>query len=129
MVKIGQELIIWSRESDLGLKSFADSALAKSNNLLLPYYDMVARRAKEAANGFVFSSVDCAMNKVMVGNNREEPPCGACTKSKQRGRLYINRVYEPHVERAHLKTNSEHIANDPTKANIEIVALRRENKR
>ena len=81
------------------------------------------------ANGFVFSSVDCAMKKVMVGNNREEPPRDSCAKSKRRGRLYINRVYKPHVDRAHPKTNIEHIENDPGKANIEIVALRKENKR
>ena len=38
-------------------------------------------------------------------------------------------MYKPHVEQAHIKTNIEHIANDPAEANIEIVALRNENKR
>ena len=61
----GQQLLSWSCEGDASLKSFAESAFAKSNELLLPYYGMDVGRAKESANGCKFTTTDCALLQVV----------------------------------------------------------------
>ena len=64
MLNTGQKLLSWSLASDFCLTSVADFVLARSNNLLPPYYGMDVGRVKEQTNGFLFCPIDCDMGVV-----------------------------------------------------------------
>ena len=68
MLHTGSKLLEWAREGDAGVKSFSQSILAQSRELLLPYCGVMVRRAKEAINGFYFTATECT---IMIMNHRE----------------------------------------------------------
>ena len=128
MLNTGQKLIKWAREGDAGLRSFSSSVLASSSELLLPYYGLTLRRAKNLAHGFAFFSKNCVLRRMCSGKRSEAPRCDQCAKAQRIAGTNIRKAHQPIVVRAHRFTNVEHIGNDPAKAKLEIIALRKENR-
>ena len=54
MEHTANQLRQWSKEPDLGVKSFADSILSKSRGICIPYQGVVLDRTSNPDEGFVF---------------------------------------------------------------------------
>ncbi|KAL7542027.1 hypothetical protein ACHAWF_011062 [Thalassiosira exigua] len=128
LLNTGRKLMQWAKEGDAGLKSFSDSLLAKTNEMVLPLNGMIMRRAKDATNGFAFYSPKCLLQK-LSSKRSEAQRCAECSKQKIYAKKKIAESHQPIAERAHSKTNIGHIANNPDLAEIEIIALRKEVRR
>ena len=128
MINTGRHLLKWASESDGGAKSFAESALAKSRDFLLPFYNMVVRRAFSVARGFVAYHKDCSTSAAQEGGTC--PQCGDRNNRRQ-NKKYIKESLQTDQEpvRPHCKTPIIHIANDPVKARKEIEELRKEKRK
>ena len=122
MLHTGRKLVSWARDSDVGIKNFASSALATSTELIMPYYGMLVRRAEQPKNGFQFISEGCTGHE-LSGNNSEATLCNACASARKSSLKYISDKYDPIIQRAHPYCPIAHIARDEAKSRIEIVSF------
>ena len=114
MLHTGRRLLDWARESDVGISSFKSSALAKSSDLLLPFWDMTVRKSAE---GFSIHSSNC-------NGDSTSRRCGSCAADSRRSRKHISKLFHPEVAPIGAFTRIDYIANNLEKAKMEIIALR-----
>ncbi|KAL9182387.1 hypothetical protein ACHAXT_013039 [Thalassiosira profunda] len=118
-VNTGHELLKMAAQPGGGMVAFANSCLAASRDLLMPYRGMELQRPESPEDGFVFSRVGCTGHC-----SEDEQRCDVCAAAQKVSRNYVQRSHNPQPERAHRKTRIEYIAGDPALASIEIRALR-----
>ena len=121
LVKTGQYLIEMASMPGAGVSAFANSVLATSRQMCLPYRGMIVERAADPEVGFVFRKEGCR-GQCVDGS----PRCDVCAAAQNNSRLYIQRAHDPNPERAHPGTNISAITADKEKARIEIERLRAE---
>jgi hypothetical protein len=82
-----------ARDPDTGLKRFIHSALAKAQDLCLPYRGMLVERADDPRHGFVFHSQPCS--RVCSSGTH----CSDCTSRTSTALREIKRLIEPGIHR------------------------------
>ena len=103
------------------MQSFSSSILAKSGEILLPYFGMLLRRTLDVKHGFSFISTQCRLHKIWNGKGRPgSHRCDNCAQNKKVSEDNISHKFNPRVELAPRKTPIRHIANDPAMAELEI---------
>ena len=55
-----QKLGEMARDPNAGLRKFAESTIAQSWDMCLPFYGVLVSRADDPSNGFVFQLVNCS---------------------------------------------------------------------
>ena len=128
MINTAHWLFRIAKELDFSLASFEASALAKSHDFFLPHYRMIMKRANNAKDGFNFYSVECTCSTVAMGRSNKIQECKACSRNEHKLTVHVRKLNEPIVERPGRSLPIECITNNPTKARLEIEALRKENK-
>lgn len=133
MLNTAHQLLRWASHPDAGLKSFAESPLATSRRLLLPYGKMIVERPVDPREGFVFAREDCTGAPRAAEGTRKRKNgggrCEACEAGRSTSRKFLTRSHAPHPKRANKTTTIATIARDPMLAQIEIEALRAEIKK
>ena len=108
-----------ARDPNAGLRKFAESTIAQSWDMCLPFYGVLVSRADDPSNGFVFRSVNCS--KDCSSGTR----CSSCASRIVRQEIKFS--VESDVQRCTAKrTTIKNIANNPVLAVTEIRTLRKE---
>lgn len=131
MIESGRKLIEWSRESDFGMKSFNESSLFSSKNLLLPLRDLNVVRPSDPTKGFAITSAGCSgeVSLDIDANGNTPFRCRTCTDAKKKGEKAVQEIHNSTRLRFHNNTKIVHLAREPAKAEEAIRLGRQEVRR
>ena len=122
MEHTANQLRQWSKEPDLGVKSFADSILSKSRGICIPYQGVVLDRTSNPDEGFVFHAESCS------GTCSNGKRCSHCASKANVGNK-VSRESNAIVECAGKRASITKISSNPVLAAMEIRMAREEIRR
>lgn len=120
MLNTAHTLLVWAQEPDG--RSFAQSAYARSRDLLLPFYKLIVRRAPNPSDGFIVRSEDC--HEAVEGSAAKTPRCEECSKRKKTSYNHVSQQHDPRPKLPDRSTRIDYIARNPQLAELEIRHLR-----
>ena len=132
MLIAAHQLLAWSPGKDYDLTSFSLSMiLAKSGEMLLPFYGMMVWRARDVKQGFASFGVGVVRTEHIIHSSRKRrvQRWDHCIKDYSRqGAKYIVQNITCRFKLPGRKTKIECITNNLAKAKLEIVHQRAQNK-
>jgi hypothetical protein len=112
-----QQLGEMARDSNAGVRRLSESMLARSQDVCLPFCGVLAIRADDLSNGFLFRSLSCS------GDCSSGVRCSYCT-SRNAMVIEIRNSIKPGIlRRAGNRATIQKIANNPILAATEICML------